>query len=104
MLLLLIWGLFEERLPCLEITAVTMIFGAFAFLLGLAIANVCYFLGPLGERILRPSNADMYRRWTFGAGLALSLLLIFAPPVFNLALAFSGLSCVDKFGETHEAR
>jgi len=101
---LLIWGIFEERLPCLEITAFSFILGAIAFLPGLVAANICYFLGPLGERIFRPSNANMYRRWIFGGGVALSLLIIFAPPILNLVQAIAGVSCVDEFGETRTPR
>jgi hypothetical protein len=38
--LLLIWGVFEERLPCLEITLLTILAGGVLFALGLALANI----------------------------------------------------------------
>jgi hypothetical protein len=100
--LLTIWGFFEERLPCLEITGFSIIFGGILFLLGLGLANICYLLGPLSERIVRPRNAFVFRRWAYGIGLAFSLLLIFSPPLLNLIVALLGpLPCTDKFGHAH---
>jgi hypothetical protein len=55
--LLVIWGLFEERLPCLEITGFSILFGSILFLPGLAFANISYFLGPLSEAYA-PSQRD----------------------------------------------
>ena len=101
-LLLAIWGLFEERLPCLEITGFSILFGSILFLFGLAFANVFYCLGPLSERLVHPRNASVFRRSVYGMGLAFALLLIFAPPSLNLIAALLGpLPCVDKFGHTH---
>jgi hypothetical protein len=100
--LLVILGLFEERLPCLEITLFTLFGGGLLFALGLALANICYFLGPLSERIIRPRNTASFRRRAYGLGLAFSLLLIFAPPLGNLAaVLFGPLPCTDKFGNRH---
>ena len=70
-LLLLVWWLFEERLPCLEITGFTGLAGLVLFLLALGLANICYFLGPLSERLIRPRNVTVFRRYAFGSGLAL---------------------------------
>jgi hypothetical protein len=100
-LLLMIWWLFERRLPCLEITGVSMIFGGILFLCGLALANACYFFGGLAEQIIRPRDASAFRRRMYRIGIAFSLLLILSPPIVNLFDAFSGLPCVDKFGQTH---
>src|SRR5712671_3165592 len=69
-LLLTVWGAFETRLPCLEITLFTLLFGGVLFLLGLAPANLCYFLGPLSERVMRPHNAVAFRRSAYAIGLA----------------------------------
>ena len=44
-----VWGLFEERLPCVEITGFSIIFGGVLFLLGLGVANMFYFLGPFSK-------------------------------------------------------
>lgn len=97
--LMLVWGLFEDRLPCLEINGVAVVFGAILFLVGVGLANVCYFLGPLSERLVRPRNAVAFRRWIYGIGVAFSLLLIFSPTVLNLLLALFGpQECVDEIG------
>ncbi len=60
--LLTVWGLFEERLPCLEITSFSILFGGILFLLGLGAANIFYFLGPLSERLACPRNTIVFRR------------------------------------------
>jgi hypothetical protein len=99
--LMTVWGLFEERLPCLEITGVVIIFGAMLFLVGVGLANICYFLGSLGERLIRPRNVFAFRRWAYGVGVAFSLLLIFSPPILNLFVALLGQECTDKFDERH---
>lgn len=103
-LLLLVWWLFEERLPCLEITGFTGLAGLVLFLIALGLANICYFLGPLSERLIRPRNVAVFRRYVFGSGLALSLLLVFVPPLGNLTAALLSLPCVDKFGTKHGTR
>src|SRR6476620_11159121 len=94
-LLLLVWWLFDERPPCLEITGFTGLAGLVLFLLALGLANICYFLGPLSERLIRPRNVAVFRRYVFGSGLALSLLLIFVPPLGNLTAALLSLPCTD---------
>jgi hypothetical protein len=90
-----VWGLFEDRLPCLEITGASIVLGSILCLIGLGLANICYGLGPLSERLARPGDTAAFRRWTDGAGLAFSLLLVFSPPILNLALAiaFPHLPC-----------
>jgi hypothetical protein len=101
-ILLTVAGLFEERLPCLEISGVIVIFQGLVFLIGVGLANICYFLGPLGERLIRPRNAPAFRRAAYRAGVAFSLLLIFAPPLLILWSAFIGPDeCFDKFGDRH---
>jgi hypothetical protein len=99
---LVVWGLFEERLPCVEITGFTMIGGAILFLPFLLLANACYSLGSLSERLINPRNAIAFRHWVYGAGVAFSLLLIFSPPIINLVAALMGpLPCTDKLGQNH---
>ncbi len=60
----------------------------------LVIANACYSLGPLLERLLRPRNVEKYRRVTYRLGLWLSIVLPLAIPFFLgcavLAIALSG--------------
>ena len=51
-----------------------------AYLLVMGIANVCYFLGPWSERLIRPANAQRYRRLAFQLGFWFSVLLPFSIP------------------------
>ena len=88
--LFVIAWLLSARLPCLEITAFSVAFGGMAFLAGLALANICYGLGPLSERWLQPKNALAFRRVAFALGTVSSLLLIFFPVVGNLVAAAFG--------------
>lgn len=88
--LIAIGWLFTARLPCLEITAFSVAFGGIAFLVGLGLANLCYYLGPLSERWLHPKNVLGFRRAAFALGTAFSLLLIFVPVVGNLVAAAFG--------------
>jgi hypothetical protein len=70
----LAWG-FEERFNQLEITQFTVIFQAFGYLIFMAIANVFYFLGPLSEGVLKPSDPYSYRTLTYRLGLCFSVAL-----------------------------
>src|SRR5690242_5166694 len=74
-----VWS-FQNRLPDVEITGFTVMAQAIGFLFALALANVCYFLGPMLERLLSPRNLGAFRRGAFGLGLGFSMLLIFCPP------------------------
>lgn len=67
--------------PDAEITLFTMAFQAVGYLFAMAIANVCYGLGPLAERIIRPRNAERFRRRLFAAGLLFSVMLPLSIPV-----------------------
>src|SRR5204863_7876642 len=101
---LTVCGLFEDRLPCLEITGFSILAGFPLFLIGLALANICYLLGPLSERLVRPRNLTAFRSWVFRAGLGFSLLLAFSPAILNLIAALLGpLPCTDKLGRRHGA-
>ena len=88
--LLVVWGLYETRLPCLEITGFTVFGGAVLFAVGLALANVFYLLAPLVERLVRPGNEASFRSRLFALGTAFSLLLIFSPVIGNLLAAAIG--------------
>ncbi|MCZ8077360.1 MAG: hypothetical protein O9341_24840 [Paucibacter sp.] len=88
--LLAVVGLLGERLPCLEVTAFTIVGGAIGFTIGLCIANVFYFLGPLSEKLIDPKNPHLLRRILFFSGTGFSVLLIFLPVIGNLLLAFFG--------------
>jgi hypothetical protein len=71
---------FAHRFNQLEITAFTIAFQALAFAVVVVIANVCYFLGPLVERIVKPSDVVKFRLRTFNLGFWFSVLLPFSLP------------------------
>ena len=101
-ILIAVWWFFEERFPCLEMTGVAIILWAVLFLAGVGFANICYFLGPLSERLIRPRSALGFRRRAYGVGVAFSLLLIFSPPILSLSFAFLGSQeCTDEFGQRY---
>jgi hypothetical protein len=81
---------FGPRLPCLEITAFSVLVGGVFFLFGMGLANIFYYLGPLSEQLLKPNHALRFRRVAFALGTAFSLLLIFLPVIGNLVSAVVG--------------
>ena len=96
--LLLVWWIFEARLPCLEITGFSLVVGGSGFFVGLCLANLCYFLGPLTEWLIHPQNVLAFRRKVFALGTGFSQLLIFLPVVGNIIVATVGLASVDQCG------
>jgi len=48
----------------------------------IGVANLCYYLGPLSERLVRTANVAAYRKIVFWLGFWFSVLLPFAPSVF----------------------
>ncbi len=89
-------GGFAKRLPCLEVTVFSVEFGGVLFLVGLGLANLCYYLGPLSERWLHPKNLLGFRRLFFVLGTAFSLTLIFLPVAGNLAVAVFAPAVVEQ--------
>jgi hypothetical protein len=63
-----------------EITIFTAAFQGGCYLFMIAMANVCYLLGPLSERIVRPKNIATYRKTAFRVGFWFSVLLPFVVP------------------------
>lgn len=72
---------FEERIPDAEISGFTTIFQAVGYLVAMGIANICYFLGPISERLLKPSDVATFRRNAYNLGFWFSVLLPFSIPV-----------------------
>jgi hypothetical protein len=64
-----------------EITAFTTLFQAVGYLMAMAIANVCYGLGALGERVLQPRDVSRFRRVAYTAGLCFSVASPFTIPL-----------------------
>lgn len=74
-------GISNGTMPDAEITLFTTAFQGMGYLFMMAVANVCYFAGPLSESLVKPMNVDRYRRVTFQLGLWFSVLLPFTIPV-----------------------
>jgi hypothetical protein len=62
-----------------EITIPSILFQGFAYLVMIGAANLCYYLGPWSERIIRPANVAGYRTILFRLGFTFSVLLPLAP-------------------------
>ena len=70
-----------------EITPFTIFFQGIGYLLMIGVANVCYFLGPFSERVIRPSEPERYRVLCYRLGFWFSVLLPFSIPALVAALA-----------------
>jgi hypothetical protein len=86
--LLLVWWLFEPRLPCLEVTGFSPFAGAALFVVALGGANLLYLLGPITEKLVRPR--------LFVLSTAFSVLVIFSPVIGNLVAAAIGPAVIGQ--------
>ena len=77
-----------------EITLFTVAVQGIAYLLLIAVANACYFLGPLSEWWVRPQDPVRYRRVCYTIGFVFSVLLPFSVP---LMLAITALVHPDAW-------
>jgi hypothetical protein len=81
---------FEERMPDAEITVFTIAIQGVGYLVAMGVANICYFVGPVSEQIIKPGNVTAYREITFRAGYWFSVLLPFSiPALVGYAVATS---------------
>ena len=64
-----------------EITIFTVLFQGLGYLLMMGVANLCYFLGPFSEKILRPRDSDRYRTIAYRFGVCFSVVLPFLVPL-----------------------
>jgi hypothetical protein len=81
------WGISLGAIPDPgAITLFTTIFQGIGYLFMMALANLCYFLGPWSERVVKPTNPDQYRKITFRLGFWFSVLLPFTIPAFLAVL------------------
>jgi len=69
-----------------EVTVFTIFFQGIGYLFMIGVANVCYFLGPFSERVIRPSDPQRYRLACYRLGFWFSVLLPFSIPTL-LALS-----------------
>lgn len=70
----------------IEVSLFTTVFQGVGYLFVMAIANVCYFLGPLSERIVRPGNVQRYRRISYHLGFWFSVSAPFSIPLLLTVL------------------
>jgi len=75
----LAWS-FEDRFNQVEITAFTVAFQAIGYVMAMVVANVCYLLGPLSERVVKPAKLSSYRAVAYNLGLWFSVALPFLAP------------------------
>jgi hypothetical protein len=78
-----VWS-FQERLPQAEITLFTIIVQGIGFLCAVLVANVCYLLGPLAERVVAPGDVERFRLSTYRLGFWFSVALPFLIPALVL--------------------
>jgi hypothetical protein len=72
--------LYGERINGADITLFTTFFQGVAYLIAMGVANLCYYLGPVSEMIIRPKNPASFRRVTYAIGSWLSWGLPFVIP------------------------
>jgi hypothetical protein len=72
---------FEDRIENVDITIFTTAFQAIGYLVAMGLANICYLLGPISERIIKPRDVTKYRNITFRLGFWFSVLLPFSIPM-----------------------
>ena len=79
----------DGELP--EITVFTLIFQAVACLVGLIAANILYTGGPLMDGLLPRAARSAYRRWSYGLGVAFSLVVVLALPAIMMVTVAASL-------------
>lgn len=73
-------GISAGTMPGAEITVLTTLFQGIGYLFMMAVANVCYFAGPLSEVVVKPTKVERYRTVMFRFGFWFSVLLPFSIP------------------------
>jgi hypothetical protein len=61
-------------------------FQGVGYLLMMGVANLCYSLGQVSERLIRPKNAERYRRIVYRLGFWFSVSLPFMVPLLLIIL------------------
>ena len=87
------WGLFALEIllispqvlnPALGLSLSLTLGQGLAWLVAMGVANVLFLLGPVSEMVLRPADADGYRRRMFGLGFWFSMAVPFIFPALML--------------------
>lgn len=77
------WGISKGAIPPNpdpDAMLITIVLDGTVYLFMMCIANLCYYLGPLSEEIVRPSDYDRHRHIAFRLGFWFSVLLPFSIP------------------------
>jgi hypothetical protein len=70
-----------------EVTFFTLLVQGLGYLIMMVVANVCYFIGPVSESVLRPDDVVRYREKSYKFACQLSFALPFCVPVMLLIVA-----------------
>lgn len=70
-----------------EVTLFTLVIQSVGYLVIIALANICYLIGPVSESLLRPDDVHRYREKWHTLGSRLSFALPFSVPVMLLVVA-----------------
>lgn len=85
---LVVFGIFHKRLgPGADVTLFTTMFQGIAYLLVIGVANICYYIGPISEKIIKPKDIDRYRNIAYNLGLWGSVILPFTIPILVIIRA-----------------
>jgi hypothetical protein len=77
---------FEGRIPGAEVTIFTTLIQGLGYLVIIGVANVFFFLGPIAEQVIRPTDPLRFRMLTYRTGFWCSVSLPFLIPAFLLIL------------------
>ena len=80
---------FESRIRGADFDGITTLAQGIAYLVMMGVANICFFIGPISELIVRPNDIPRYRSVTFAFGFWFSVLLPFIIPVMLLTLVIT---------------
>jgi hypothetical protein len=77
-------------LPDLKVPTVFELFGSgLLYVVFLRCANICYCIGPLSERLFRPSDIGCYRRVAYALGFWFSCALPFLIMLATVAIVLA---------------
>jgi hypothetical protein len=88
--------LLAERLGCPEFSIIGLVVDGVLLLVALVVANLLYGLAPVGEWLIRPRNAALFRVWVCRIGLALTAVIVSLPVAFNVFVAAKGVAAVES--------
>ncbi len=84
---IIVFQIFKHKMdPDVEISWFTILFQGIAYLIAMMLANLCFFLGVLSEKLIRPKNAERHRRFVYNIGYWLSVALPFSIPAIVLVM------------------